>query len=163
MNPSTNESLAELLGESNTSSSNSSSTDSAIQDAVNAILNSATNTTGSGINVTSTVDAILQIDSQPEINLQNQVTALNAQTSALQNIENDVASLQTAVQALTNPTGAFEAVTVDSSNNSVVSATAQAGTAAGSHTILVSSLATTSAEYSAPRANLHHDASHWKL
>jgi flagellar hook-associated protein 2 len=151
LNPSTNESLAELLGESSTSSSTSSSTNSAIQDAVNAILNSATNTSGSGIDVTSTVDAILQIDAAPEVNLQNQVTAFNAQTSALQTIENDLAALQTSVQALTDPTGAFSAVTVNSSNNDVVSATAEADTTAGSHTIVVSSLATTSAEYSAPQ------------
>ncbi|MGD0222404.1 MAG: flagellar filament capping protein FliD [Terriglobia bacterium] len=153
LNPSTNESLAELLGESSTSSSTSSSQNSAIQDAVNAILNSATNTSGSGIDVTSTVDAILQIDAQPEVNLQNQVTALGTQTSALQSIETDLASLQTAVQALSDPTGAFSAVSVNSSNNDVVSATAANGAAAGSHTITVDSLATTSAEYSAPQTS----------
>jgi len=152
LNPSTNESLAELLGESSTSSSTSSSQNSAIQDAVNAILNSATNTSGSGIDVTSTVDAILQIDAQPEVNLQNQVTALGTQTSALQSIETDLASLQTAVQALSDPTGAFSAVSVNSSNNDVVSATAANGAAAGSHTITVDSLAT-SAEYSAPQTS----------
>jgi flagellar hook-associated protein 2 len=141
------------LGESSTSSSTSSSQNSAIQDAVNAILNSATNTSGSGIDVTSTVDAILQIDAQPEVNLQNQVTALGTQTSALQSIETDLASLQTAVQALSDPTGAFSAVSVNSSNNDVVSATAANGAAAGSHTITVDSLATTSAEYSAPQTS----------
>ena len=153
LNPSTNETLAELLGESSTSSATSSSTDSALQEAVNAILNSATNTSGSGIDVTSTVDAILQIDAQPEVNLQNQVTALNSQTTALQSIETDLASLQTAVQALSDPTGALNAVTVNSSNNDVVSATAEAGTTAASHTIVVNSLATTSAEYSAPQTS----------
>jgi flagellar hook-associated protein 2 len=150
LNPSTNESVAELLGESTTSST-SSSQNAAIQDAVNAILNSATNTSGSGIDVTSMVDAILELDAAPEINLQNQVTALNSQTSALQTIENDLTSLQTAVQALNDPMGAFSAVAVTSSNNDVVSATAANGTAAGSHTITVSGLATTSAAYSAPQ------------
>jgi flagellar hook-associated protein 2 len=120
---------------------------------VNAILNSATNTAGSGIDVTSTVDAILQIDAQPEVNLQNQVTSLNSQTSALQTIENDLASLQTAVQALSDPDGAFSTVAVTSSNNDVVSATAANGTTAGTHTILVNSLATTSAYYSAAQTS----------
>jgi flagellar hook-associated protein 2 len=151
LNPSSNESLAELLGESSTSSTTSSSTDSAIQDAVNAILNSATNTSGSGIDVTSTVDAILQIDAQPEVNLQSQVTSLNTQASALQSIETDLASLQTAVQALSDPTGAFSTVTVNSSNNDVVSAVAANGAAAGSHSVVVNSLASTSTEYSAPQ------------
>ena len=145
LNPSTGESLAELLGESSTSSSTSASENAAVQDAVNAILNAATNTAGSGIDVTSTVDAILQIDAAPEVNLQNQVTALSTQTSALQTIENDLKALQTSVQALTDPIGAFSAVDVSSSNNDVVSATAANGTATGSHTIVVNSLATTSA------------------
>jgi flagellar hook-associated protein 2 len=120
-------------------------------EAVDAILNSATNTSGSGLDVTSTVDAILEVDAQPEENLQNQVTALNSQTTALQTIETDLSNLQTAVQALSDPMGAFGDVTVDSSNNNVVSATADNGAAAGSHTIVVNSLATTSAAYSAPQ------------
>ena len=153
LNPSTNESLSELLGESSTSSSTSSNTSSALQDAVNAILNSATNTSGSGIDVTSTVNAILQIDAQPEVNLQSQVTALGTQTTALQTIETDLTSLQTAVQALSDPTGDLNQVTVTSSNNDVVSATAAAGTAAATHTIMVNSLATTAAEYSAPQTS----------
>ena len=154
LNPS-NESLAELLGESSTanSTSNNSSTDAAVLDAVDAILNSATNTSGTGIDVTSTVDAILELDAEPEENLQNQVTALNSQTSALQTIETDLTNLQTAVQALNDPMGAFGDVTVNSSNNNVVSATAANGTSAGSHTITVNSLATTSAVYSAPQTS----------
>ncbi len=151
LNPSTSESVTELLGESSTSSSTSSSTNAALQDAVNAILNSATNTSGSGIDVTSTVNAILQIDAQPEVNLQSQVTALGTETSALQSIETDLASLQTAVQALSDPTGDLNQVTVTSSNNDVVSATAAAGTSAATHTIVVNSLATTAAEYSVPQ------------
>jgi len=152
LNPS-NESLTELLGESTTSNSasNNSSADAAVLDAVDAILNSATNTSGSGIDVTSTVDAILELDAVPEENLQNQVTSLKAQTSALQTIETDLTNLQTAVQALSDPMGAFGDVTVNSSNNNVVSATADNGTTAGSHTIVVNSLATTSAAYSAPQ------------
>ena len=49
------------------------------------------------------------------------------------------------------PPAHFSAVTVNSSNNDVVSAVAANGTAAGSHTIVVNSLATTAAEYSAPQ------------
>jgi flagellar hook-associated protein 2 len=117
---------------------------------VNAILNSATNTSGSGIDVTSTVDAILQIDAAPEIQLQNQLTGLNTQTAALQQIESDLTALQTSVQALTDPTGAFGSLAVTSSNNDVVSATAANGTAVGTHTITVTSLASTAASYSSP-------------
>ena len=148
LNTSSNDSLSALLGESNSGNTNAGDT-SELQSAVNSILNSATSTSGSGLDVQSTVDAILQIDAQPEINLQNQVTALNSQTSALKQIESDLTSLQTAVQALSDPMGAFGSLAVSSSNNNVVSATASNGTTAGTHTILVSSLATTAAQYSA--------------
>jgi len=144
----TNESLSELLGESSTSSSTSASENETLQEAVDAILNSATNTSGSGIDVTSTVDAILEIDAAPEEQLQQQVTNLNTQTSALQSIQSDLTAFQTSLEALTDFTGDFGALSVSSSNNDVVSATAANGTATGTHTITVSHLATTSADYS---------------
>lgn len=145
---STNESIAQLLGESSTTSSTSSNAPSAIQDAVNAILNSATNTAGSGIDVQSTVDAILQIDAAPEIQMQQQISTLNTQTTALQGIQSDLTAFQTSVQALTDFTGDFSGLSVSSSNNDAVSATAANGTALGTHTISVTNLATTSSDYS---------------
>ena len=57
---------------------------------MNAILNSATNTSGSGIDVTSTVDAILELDAAPEETLDAQVTSLNTQTTALQSLQSDI-------------------------------------------------------------------------
>jgi flagellar hook-associated protein 2 len=116
---------------------------------VNAILNSATSTSGTGIDVQSTVNAILQIDAAPELQLQDQVTTLNTKTVALKSIESDLEAFQTSVQALSDFNGAFSAVAVSSSDNNVVSATAANGTAGGTHTITVSSLATSAASYSA--------------
>lgn len=145
---STSESISQLLGQSSTNSSTTASTSSAIQDAVNAILNSATNTAGSGIDVTSTVDAILEIDAQPEIQLQNQVTTLNSQTTALQSLQSDLTAFQTSLQSLTDFSGDFGGLTVSSSNNDQVSATAANGTATGTHTVSVTQLATTAADYS---------------
>lgn len=145
---SSSDSISQLLGESSTSSTNSTNVNSTIQTAVNAILNSATNTSGSGIDVTSTVDAILEIDAQPEINLQSQVTTLNSQVTALQTLQSDLATLQSSLYSLTDFTGDFGGLTVSSSNNNEVSATAANGTATGSHTVSVTRLATTSADYS---------------
>ncbi len=147
----TNESLAQLLGETSTTSNSTtnSSSNAAILDAVNAILNSATNTSGSGIDVTATVDAILETDAAPEEALDQDVTNLNSQNSALQTLQNDILDFQTSVDALTNYTGDFGSVTVSSTNNNVVSATADNGTAQGTHTVTVNSLATTSTDYTA--------------
>jgi flagellar hook-associated protein 2 len=115
---------------------------------VNAIMNSVTNTSGSGIDVTSTVDAILEIDAQPEINLQDQVTSLNTQTSTLQTLQSDLTAFQSSLQALTDFNGDFGGLSVSSSNNDEVSATAANGTATGTHSVSVTQLATTSADYS---------------
>jgi flagellar hook-associated protein 2 len=94
------------------------------------------------------VNAILQADAAPELQLQAQVTTLNTKTAALQTIETDLAAFQTSVQALSDFTGAFSFLGVGSSNNSVVSATAANGTTVGTHTIKVNLLATTGAAYS---------------
>lgn len=145
---STSESISQLLGQSSTSTSSTASENSAIQDAVNAILNSATNTSGSGIDVTSTVDAILEIDAQPEEQLQTQATNLNSQTTALQGLQSDLTAFQTSLQSLTDFTGDLGGLTVSSSNNDEVSATAANGTATGTHTVSVTHLATTAADYS---------------
>jgi flagellar hook-associated protein 2 len=141
--------LAELLGEATSSSATSTAGSDAIQTAVNSILNSATGTSGSGIDVTSTVDSILQIDAQPEISLDSNVSALNSQTSALQSLQADITAFQTSLQSLTDFTGDFGGLAVSSSNNNVVSATAADGTEAGTHVVTVSGLASTSADYSA--------------
>jgi len=152
---SSTESLSQLLGQSSSSGSSStnSSTTEAIQSAVNAILNSATNTSGSGIDVTSTVDAILQIDAAPEQTLNAEVAADQAQTTSLQSLQSDISAFQTSLQTLTNFTGDFGGLSVSSSNNNVVSATAANGTEAGTHTVAVTNLATTSAEYTASFAS----------
>ena len=144
----TSQSISELLGQTATSSSTKGSSNAAIQSAVNAILNSATQTAGSGIDVQSTVDAILQIAAAPEIKLQSQVTTLNNQTAALQGIQGNITAFQTSLNALTDFTGDFGALTVNSTNNSLVSATAANGTAVGTHSVTVTRLATTAADYS---------------
>lgn len=146
---STTESLSQLLGQTSTSTSTNSSTTSAVQDAVNAILNSATNTSGSGIDVTATVDAILEIDAAPEETMVAKVDAYNAHISSLQSLQSEITAFQTSLQTLTNFTGDFGGVSVSSTNNDVVSATAANGTATGTHTVRVTKLASTSADYSA--------------
>jgi flagellar hook-associated protein 2 len=120
---------------------------------VNAILNSATNTSGSGIDVTSTVDAILQLDAAPEETLDAQVSADQAQITSLQSLQSDITAFQTSLQTLTDFTGDFGGLSVSSSNNAAVSATAANGTEAGTHTVTVTNLATTSADYTASFAS----------
>ncbi|MEJ2007784.1 MAG: flagellar filament capping protein FliD [Acidobacteriota bacterium] len=78
---------------------------------------------------------------RPLINEENTYTS---QESAINNINNLISSLETAVQALQDPLGGLAATTASSSNSNVLTASTTAGAATGTHTVVVNSLATTS-------------------
>ncbi len=103
---------------------------------------------GTGINVQSTVAAIIQADSAPLTAMQNQQSTYTAQTSALNNINTLLNNLQTSVWALQDPLGQFTARAATSSNSSVLTASAASDAALAKHVITVSTLANTSSTYS---------------
>jgi flagellar hook-associated protein 2 len=107
---------------------------------------------GTGLNVQQVVAAQIQADSAPLILLQNRQTALNAQSSALNSMEVDVSNLQAAVFNLTDFTGGLNAQQANSSDPSVLTATAGTSAQAATHNIVVKSLATTASYYSNPAA-----------
>ncbi|MGH9398499.1 MAG: flagellar filament capping protein FliD [Terriglobia bacterium] len=107
------------------------------------------NTTGlglnQGLNVQQTVAALVTAAEQPEQVLKNQEQFFTTQQSTINNINTLLGNLQTAVQALQDPLGGLSATAATSSNTSVVTGATTTGAAAGSHTITITSLATTSA------------------
>src|SRR5580700_2234395 len=117
------------------------------------ITGSQSNTTsgglGAGINVSLLVAASLAPQTQVLTVMQNQQTQVAAQQTALAGFNTDLQALQTSAFALTDPAGQLTQVAATSSNPSILTAGADSGTASGTHTITVSSLATTSSEYSA--------------
>jgi flagellar hook-associated protein 2 len=115
--------------------------------------NAASLLNGNGIDVDSVVSE-LQAASQGQITtLQNQQSALQTQASDLTSINTDLNSLATSVQALTDPLGAFSALTANSSLPAVVTATANSSATAGNYTMVVSGLASAGTVYSAPLAD----------
>ena len=110
---------------------------------ISSILQAATGASSSGLDVTSAVNAAVTAAEAPEQNWQNQETSLQNQTSALNQLQTDATNLDNDMQSLNNITGPLSAVTVSSSNSNVVSASAASGTSAGTHTVVVSNLATT--------------------
>jgi flagellar hook-associated protein 2 len=80
--------------------------------------------------------------------LQSQETTLAGQTTELSTIGSDFTALDSSLSALSDPLGALAAQDVTSSNSSVVSGTADSTASPGTHTITVTSLATTSSYYS---------------
>lgn len=102
-----------------------------------------------GINVTEAVAEAMQGLEQPEVQWENQQSALQTQTTDLNSIENDVNSLETALTSLGDPAGSLAQMTTSSSDSNVVTATAANGAATATHTVVVNNLATTASWYSA--------------
>jgi flagellar hook-associated protein 2 len=107
-------------------------------------------TSGSGIDVTSVVNQILDAERGPEKIWQQQQATLTTQTAALNALNSSLSALAGKVNALSDALGAITAKSATSTDPSLVSATAQTNATAGSHTIVVQRLATTSSLYSDP-------------
>jgi len=103
---------------------------------------------GSGIDVSSLVQASLAPQTAELTILQGDQTTITNQQTALNSFNNDLQTLQTAVFSLTDPAGQLTNVDAASSNSAVLTASASAGTPSGSHTITVTALASTSSAYS---------------
>lgn len=107
------------------------------------------NTTGlglnQGLNVQQTVAALVAAAEQPLTQLQSEETNYKNQQSAAQNVNTLLGNLQTAILALQDPAGGLSETAATSSNNNIVTATSTPGATSGTHTITVTSLATTSA------------------
>jgi len=113
-------------------------------------LNPASILSGQGIDVSSVVQQIISEQSGPLEVWQQQQTTIASQNGELDGINNDLANLQTAIQALSDPAGAFAAQTATTSQPAVVTATADGTAIAGTHQIVVTSLATTGTLYTDP-------------
>jgi flagellar hook-associated protein 2 len=103
---------------------------------------------GQGINVNQFVQLALAFDQANITNLQNQQTGIAAESSALATITSNLTALRSAANALNDPFGVLASETATSSNSNVLTATAASTAVAGTHTIAVTSLATTSSFYS---------------
>ncbi len=101
-------------------------------------------TSGQGFDVATTVSAIVANLQAVETPWKSQLTALQAQDTALTSIGKDLSSLSTALNALNDFTGVFEEKEGSSSDTSVLALTsASAAAVAGSHTVVVGKLAQT--------------------
>lgn len=108
----------------------------------------ASYTDGNGINVSQTVSAIIQADRAPETAWENDQTTITSQETALTNLQTEITTLQSSFQSLSDFSGVFSSLAATSSDTSAVSATAGTSATAGSHTIVVTSLASTGESYS---------------
>ena len=113
-------------------------------------------TSGAGFNVATTVASITALSSSIENPWNAQLTSLKAQNTALTSLGTDLATLTAAVSALTAVDGVLSSKLGSSSNNNILTLSS-AGTSAiaGSHTIIVNSLAATASNYSGLVTNVN--------
>ena len=113
-------------------------------------LNIGSLTSGSGIDVQSTVDQLMSLQKAPLTHMQQQQTKLTSQTSALTDIQRKLQSLENVVQSLGDYTGSLAARTAMSSQSSAISATATSAAVISQHQISVDHMASRSSWYSKP-------------
>lgn len=102
----------------------------------------------SGIDVGTVVSELMMLERQPEVQLQSQQATISAQVLALTTIKNQISTLGDTINTLKDILGVFSQKTTGSSDANIVSAAADNTAVAGTHSILVSRLATTSSSYS---------------
>jgi len=129
------------------SSSSSSSID------LSSILQAAMGASSSGINVTAAVNSAITAARGPETGWQSQQTALQSEVSALTTLQTQTSNLDNDIQDLGSLAGSLSARTVSSSSSSLVTASASAGSAPGTHVVVVNNLATTASWTSGVFAN----------
>jgi flagellar hook-associated protein 2 len=111
-------------------------------------------TSGQGFDVASTVAQIQAASSAIENPWNSQLTTLQAQDTVFTSLGTDLSTLTSSIQALTDFEGVFSEKEGSSSDPNTVALTSASTTAtAGSHTILVGQLATTSSSVSGTIAN----------
>ena len=111
-------------------------------------------TSGQGFDVATTVSQITANMKSVETPWNNQLTKLKSEDTAYTALGTDLSNLTTSLQALTDFQGVLASMQGSSSNTSVLQLTSASNTAiAGSHTVVVSTLAQTNSYYSNDFAN----------
>lgn len=103
---------------------------------------------GSGIDVQGTVDQLIYAEQAPERLLQQQQQQLDTQAAALTDINAKLSTLEDTVVALRDFSGVTNARLATSSQPAVLTASADASAATGTHVVVVKSLSTRSSCYS---------------
>ena len=112
-------------------------------------INFGSATSGTGFDVASTVTSILAAQQAVQTPQKNQLAALQAQDTVFTQLGTDLSTLTTAVQTLADANGPLSEKQGSSSDTNVLSLTsASTAAVAGSHTIVVTSVATTGSGYS---------------
>src|SRR5271165_2765164 len=100
-------------------------------------LYAAAGSTSSGIDVAAAVNQILTAERAPEQQWQAQQQLIAQQTAALNQLNSGASTLMNDLDALQSPIGPLMVSNVTSTQPGIITATAAAGTAPGSHVVVV--------------------------
>ncbi len=141
-------SIGSSLTSSPTTSSLGSSITSSLTDGstTGTTSGSATGTSG-GIDVQGTVASLIYVARAPERLMQAQQTQLDNESSALNDLQGKLGDLANSINALRDFTGALDSQSAQPSNTAVLTASADMTATSGTHSVVVSNLATTSSYY----------------
>lgn len=115
--------------------------------------NAASLLSGNGINVSAVVQELQAAESGQLTAWNNDLTTLQTQATAINNINTDLSNLQSAVQEFSGIGGVLTQLTTSSSESVIVTATAQTGATPGNYTVVVNSLASAGTLYTDAVAN----------
>jgi len=110
-------------------------------------------TSGSGLDVQSTVDQLMQAAEAPEQLMQQQQNTLDQQASAFNDLSSKLSDLDSKLTTLGDFTGALNARSASSSDSSLVTATAAGQATTGNHIVVVKNLASTASWFSNSQSN----------
>jgi flagellar hook-associated protein 2 len=106
---------------------------------------------GSGLDDSSIISQLVAIESAPLTNMQTEATSITSASTTIATFSSSLTALQTAAQALADPTQ-YDAYSASSSGSQVV-ASAASGATAGTHSVSVSQLAQAQTTYSNPQSS----------
>ncbi len=95
---------------------------------------------GSGLDVTTLVSKLMQVESQPLTTLAKKEASYQAKLSAYGSLNGALGAFQTSLSSLTSPS-TFQSLTASSGDATIVSATANSIATAGSYNVTVNKLA----------------------
>lgn len=110
-------------------------------------INLSSTTSGSGLDVTATVDQLMQVERAPERAWQQQQQTMTAQAAALRNMNSQLDTLESRINDLHDLSGVFGQYSAASSNQAVLTATADSTAITGQHIIAVNQLASVASQY----------------
>ena len=103
---------------------------------------------GQGIDVASTVQQLVAAAEAPEQQWQSEQLSIQSAEGVVNQINTDLSSLLSNVNALQDAGGALQSVSATSGNSNIVTATATAGASLATHVVTVNNLASTASCFS---------------